>query len=754
MSLIDGNGDAVMDNSSAAVAKRSWQALFDGGKSALWKAATKSDSPLHKKSKARLATPTRQGKGGLDATNHGVPKDTDSFTEDDLYDTTKYKGPELPPNGNVATGGNDTQVVQMVQVTPGKAEVVVSKVVPAKSISKKKTEKKKKAKATIKAKTKCKVGFSHTEEIPMDSPKDKEAKDHDGNDDDDDNDDNIPDPPATKSYATAAAMQAGLEAHFETIPPKNAGKTRKHKLFITIRHMVEKSSKDKTNGDPTSQSRAAAVKAIFDMMKKFVDKKVVLYRYMQQHDNKCNGVVKASEIPTNVTKLMEYGTSLRGTPNRGTRFSSFRVGFNVDPRDFLDMLFEEAKCRNMWVKKHALQVAETVPLGFVAYLTRDHDAEALADHINYFSEHCIHNRNTEPAKFGAEIKMIWDGASEDVRVKRSEKEKNDLRAIHIIGPKQGKGRAWKVLKAFFQSPYFKDCYNAPFKVIRAYRKNETLSYMMNYKEVVGKHKFYAQTQTKWTDSTSAFTEIDKPINLLDSKPSIHKLLMSMKDSKGKPLFLSVELCQFGHFRGQYRATYVKGKSEDAADRKAQVEGTWQFIAKYFQNEFGESSLMHFTQEAIEEADTMGWDDELGCLISIDDLELKEALNDGDTLKDIFDTELDMSKLNVDDVEVEHPDSLKTRMDNARKDFPTSTDEDSLRSFQTYVLAATEVQPPKGDHSGDDSDDDDDEEDLMDKDGKPNGHSGKKGTQATGPAGALVGSAGETFIKGAPARPGT
>jgi len=278
--------------------------------------------------------------------------------------------------------------------------------------------------------------------------------------------------------------------------------------------------------------------------------------------------------------------------------------------------------------------------------------------------------------------------------------------------------------------------------------------MMNYKEVVQKHKFYAQTETRWMDGMSAFMDIDKPINLLDGNPLICKLLMKMKDSKGKPLFLSVELCQFGCFRGQYRATYVKGKSENAAACKAQAEGTWQFIAKYFQKEFGKSSLMHFTQEAIEEADMMSWDDELGCSISIDDLKLKEALNDGDTLKDIFNAELDMSKLNMDEVEVEHPNSLKTRMDNTRKDFTTSTDDGSLRSFQMNVSVATEAQPPKGDDSDDDSDDDDDKEDLMDDDGKPNGHSRKEGTQATGPAGALVGSTGETPSGGALAHPGT
>jgi len=43
--------------------------------------------------------------------------------------------------------------------------------------------------------------------------------------------------------------------------------------------------------------------------------------------------------------------------------------------------------------------------------------------------------------------MIWDGAAEDVRTKQMDKEKNELRVIHIIGPKQGEGRARKVLKA-------------------------------------------------------------------------------------------------------------------------------------------------------------------------------------------------------------------------------------------------------------------------------------------------------------------
>jgi len=200
-------------------------------------------------------------------------------------------------------------------------------------------------------------------------------------------------------------------------------------------------------------------------MKKFVDRKVVLYKYMRKHEDERDGIIKASEIPTNITKLMEYSTNLRGTMNGGAQFSCFHVGFNDDPRDFFDTLVEEARCHNMWAKKNALQMAETTPCGFVAYSTRDHDAETLVDHLNHFSEHRLKNNNQEPAKFGVEIKMIWDGAAKEVRTKRSEKEKNALRAIHIIGPKHGEGRARKVLKAFFPSQYLKAHYNAPFKLI-------------------------------------------------------------------------------------------------------------------------------------------------------------------------------------------------------------------------------------------------------------------------------------------------
>jgi len=98
---------------------------------ALWKTAAKSESPLHKKMKAgQGATLTGLGKEGLDGMNHGVAKDDESFMEEDLYDMKKYEGEVTSPDGNVASGAEAIQV-QTVQVTPGKAEVVIEKVIPA-----------------------------------------------------------------------------------------------------------------------------------------------------------------------------------------------------------------------------------------------------------------------------------------------------------------------------------------------------------------------------------------------------------------------------------------------------------------------------------------------------------------------------------------------------------------------------------------------------------------------------------------------
>jgi len=95
----------------------------------------------------------------------------------------------------------------------------------------------------------------------------------------------------------------------------------------------------------------------------------------------------------------------------------------------------------------------------------------------------------------------------------------------------------------------------------------------------------------------------------------------------------------------YWATYVKGKKSEAATRKADTEGICNYLAKYFEHMFGSESLKHFTQEAIKEADGMGWDDNNHCPISIEDLESEEAL--GDKVEDVFEIDLDWSKINID-----------------------------------------------------------------------------------------------------------
>jgi len=76
-------------------------------------------------------------------------------------------------------------------------------------------------------------------------------------------------------------------------------------------------------------------------------------------------------------------------------------------------------------------------------------------------------------------------------------------------------------------------------------------------------------------------------------------IVTLKD-ENKPVFLSVEYQHGGQFKGMYQATYVKGKKSEAATRKAEAEGRWNYLAKYFEHMFGSKSLKHFMQEAIKE----------------------------------------------------------------------------------------------------------------------------------------------------------
>jgi len=73
------------------------------------------------------------------------------------------------------------------------------------------------------------------------------------------------------------------------------------------------------------------------------------------------------------------------------------------------------------------------------------------------------------------------------------------------------------------------------------------------------------------------------------------------------------------------------------------------MPKYFQMLYGENSMMYFTQDALKEADTMGCNEEMKCPVSMDDLELKEVLGKEDGIMDLFNVEIDLSKINVDNM---------------------------------------------------------------------------------------------------------
>jgi len=268
----DGDGDTVMDPNAAA-AKRDLSFLLEGAN-----ALRKTGSPLHKKTRAEVANKKdTKGKEAdlIDDDNHHkdnmnkAERENNEHTEGaPLEDVTPdSEASEVTDNKSINTGPT--------LVTPDKTEATVGKSTTAKRKG-----------------CKTKVSFSHTEEIPVtaianeNEIEEDEEEDHDNKEEDDGDKDNnkeiICNPPKRKSYAKVT-MQTNLGTHFETIPPKNAKKVQKHKLFLTFMYKINKSS-NKANGDPTSCLRAS-IKEIFELMQKHVDKKVVLYKYKQKHND-------------------------------------------------------------------------------------------------------------------------------------------------------------------------------------------------------------------------------------------------------------------------------------------------------------------------------------------------------------------------------------------------------------------------------------------------------------------------------------
>ena len=131
---------------------------------------------------------------------------------------------------------------------------------------------------------------------------------------------------------------------------------RKTSLFLKVRLPVDKHPKDPTG--------AARLK-LKELGELFInqDPTALLYHYKQTSKDKKDACLKLSSLPTTITGIQQFMNGFRPSPEGGDVWGNLRIGINIPETDFLDNVSQEAYMRNFWVRKAALQVAESENAG-------------------------------------------------------------------------------------------------------------------------------------------------------------------------------------------------------------------------------------------------------------------------------------------------------------------------------------------------------------------------------------------------------
>jgi hypothetical protein len=124
-----------------------------------------------------------------------------------------------------------------------------------------------------------------------------------------------------------------------------------------------------------------------------------------------------------------------------------------------------------------------------------------------------------------------------------------------------------------------------------------------------------------TYTVFAFLSPDKKCRLLSDTPTIRSLLFSVKARNStNGLFLSLEIASKQMEQGGFVISYLKRHETEAIEKLSN-------LSAFFWHRFGENSLEHFTQEAVNQAEQTLWDKEMDRPISLEEQYLEEIADE-------------------------------------------------------------------------------------------------------------------------------
>jgi hypothetical protein len=221
-----------------------------------------------------------------------------------------------------------------------------------------------------------------------------------------------------------------------------------------------------------------------------------------------------------------------------------------------------------------------------------------------------------PPVIGLEHRAIYDGLGKEAQKAMSKEERWAKRALHVICKRGEKMQTTGIIRAFLKSAAFTTMCKLPARLIPPLPYSPNFIFRQKYQEATMKHMKLTHFGTD-THTVFAFPSPDKKCGFLKDTPTIRSLLFSVK-ARDSPngLFLSVEIAAKPMEQGGFVISYLKRHETEAVEKLSN-------LSAFFMHRFGENSLEHFTQEAVNQAEQTIWDKEHDRPITMEEQYLEE-----------------------------------------------------------------------------------------------------------------------------------
>ena len=398
---------------------------------------------------------------------------------------------------------------------------------------------------------------------------------------------------------------------------------RKTTVFIKVRLPVENKPKD-----PTSAARTK-LKELGEILIQ-QDPSMLIYKYRQTTKDERDACTKLSQLPTTITGIQSYMNGFRPSTEGGDVWGNLRIGINSNAEDFLENAFQEANMRKFWLRKAPLQVADTDYAGWLYLSTEAMHPEDTADRVNLFIKFLCDKAGHPAFMIACERRMIWDDRAKATK-EMNIKEKQAKKALHFVCEKARVKDAIEFIRAWLQSPDFKEYTNIPMKFIPNFTRGNGGVYNIKFGRAVRKHMQLTTFGTRHSNSLD-FDNLDAQCSLLPGAPTLRQLILAMttRDSTITParsevprppskVFLSVDAAVRFSDRGSFVVTYTVDNAEEAEEKLKN-------LLSYLVHAHGESATYWFSSSAIERADSMKWDAVNHWPITVDELDLDDLLD--------------------------------------------------------------------------------------------------------------------------------